>query len=139
MSDHRITNVEKDVINTLSQAVHNYCDEAGWWDQLNDVLNHLPGDFHHMVTTWFLASKIALVHSEVSEALEALRKGLRDDHLPHRNGVEVEMADAMIRIFDMMGFMRMDLGGAVQEKFKYNQQRADHKLDARGEPGGKTI
>lgn len=43
--------------------------------------------------------KIALVHSELSEALEAHRNGLMDDKLPDRHGVEVELADACIRIF----------------------------------------
>ena len=43
---------------------------------------------------------IALMHSELSEALEADRKSLSDDKLPHRSGVEVEVADTLIRIAD---------------------------------------
>ncbi len=43
---------------------------------------------------------LALVHSELSEALEGERKSKMDDHLPHRPMAEVEMADTLIRLFD---------------------------------------
>jgi NTP pyrophosphatase (non-canonical NTP hydrolase) len=80
---------------------------------------------------------IALIHSELSEALEADRNNLMDDKLPHRNGLEVELADAMIRILDMAGGLGLDLGGALAEKLAYNQQRADHKPENRLKDGGK--
>lgn len=80
---------------------------------------------------------IALVHSELSEALEADRKGLMDSHLPHRKGVEVELADAVIRIFDMAGGLGLQLGEAIAEKLAYNQQRSDHKAENRLAEGGK--
>lgn len=82
---------------------------------------------------------IALIHSELSEALEYARKGGNDDHLPHRNGVEVELADAMIRIFDYAGREGFDLAGAISEKNEYNKQRADHKLENREATGGKKF
>ena len=80
---------------------------------------------------------IALVHSELSEALEAHRKNLMDDKLPHRRGVEVELADAVIRIFDIAGGLGYDLGGAYVEKLKYNQSRVDHTIEHRLAAGGK--
>lgn len=86
-----------------------------------------------------VATKLALVHSEVSEALEGHRKDRMDDHLPHREAVEVELADALIRIFDLAGAMGLDLSGAVIEKLAYNQQRADHKREHRAAEGGKKI
>jgi hypothetical protein len=46
---------------------------------------------------------LALVHSELSEALEGERKSKMDDHLPERKMAEVEMADAMIRLLDCAG------------------------------------
>ena len=85
------------------------------------------------------ATKIALIHSEVSEALEGHRKNLKDDHLPHRTSVEVELADAIIRILDLAGAMKLDVSGAVIEKLAYNQHRADHKLEVRGENNGKRF
>lgn len=46
---------------------------------------------------------LALVISELIEALEGERKNLMDDKLPHRKMAEVEMADAYIRILDYAG------------------------------------
>lgn len=80
---------------------------------------------------------LALIHSEVSEALEADRKDLMDDKLPHRKGLEVELADAVIRICDMAGGLGLDLGGALAEKLAYNAQRHDHTHEARLQAGGK--
>ena len=82
-------------------------------------------------------TRIALCHSELSEALEGDRKNLMDDHLPHRPMAEVELADAAIRIFDLAGVMGYDLGGAIFEKLAYNAHRADHKIEARNGAGGK--
>lgn len=82
--------------------------------------------------------RIALCHSELSEALEGDRKDMMDDHLPHRKMAEVELADAVIRIFDLAGAMGYDLGSAISEKIAYNAKRADHKHAARNAAGGKA-
>lgn len=79
---------------------------------------------------------IALMHSELSEALEADRKGLKDDKLPHRDGREVELADCIIRILDTAAALELDVAGALIEKNRFNRQRADHKLENRA-AGGK--
>ena len=70
--------------------------------------------------------------------MEGDRKDLMDDKLPHRKMLEVELADALIRIHDLAGFLGLDLAGAVVEKLAFNQQRADHKLDNRRAEGGKS-
>lgn len=44
-----------------------------------------------------------------------------DDKIPHRSMLEVELADALIRICDMAGGLGLDLEGAVLEKLEYNQ------------------
>lgn len=80
---------------------------------------------------------VALMHSELSEALEADRKGLMDDKLPNREGREVEFADCIIRILDTAAALGLDIAGAVIEKNRYNKHRADHKLEARAAGGKK--
>jgi NTP pyrophosphatase (non-canonical NTP hydrolase) len=79
-----------------------------------------------------------LIVSEVAEAMEGHRKDLMDDKLPHRKMIEVELADTMIRIFDLAGAKGYDLGGAINDKMAYNAQRADHKIENRLKPGGKA-
>jgi hypothetical protein len=86
-----------------------------------------------------VGTKLCLIHSEVSEALEGARKGLMDSHLKHRKAEEVELADAIIRIFDLAGARKLDLYGAVVEKMEYNLHRPDHKREARAAEGGKKI
>lgn len=80
---------------------------------------------------------LLLIHSEISEAAEGYRKDLPDKHLPHRKMIEVELADAIHRIFDLAGSLGLDLGGALVEKMEYNKTRPDHQLKNRLKEGGK--
>lgn len=114
-------------INTMSTLCNGLSNDAGWWKG-----DEIPS---HPVK----AMKIALIHSEVSEALEGLRKDCMDDHLPNRKMFEVELADALIRIFDLAGQLDLDLGGALMDKLAYNQQRADHKAENRDKVNGKKF
>jgi len=118
-------------LNELIAACHEASLEAGWWIEYEEM----PEQYRK----YWLATKLGLVHSEISEAFEGLRKGKMDDHLTHRPAQEVELADALIRIFDYAGAMKFDLDGAIQEKMNYNAQRADHKLVNRAAVGGKSF
>lgn len=82
---------------------------------------------------------IALMHSELSECLEGIRKDLMDDKLPHRKMEEVELADTVIRILDYAHGHGLDLAGAIYEKLLYNQRREDHKHENRVKEGGKKF
>lgn len=126
-------------IETLQRKIHQGNVDAGWWTDL-DTLQSLAEECR--IRTRFgkalVAEKLALIHSEVSEAMEAARKNLKDDKLPHRSGVEVELADAVIRILDLAGALKLDLAGAIQEKLAYNQSREDHKIENRMKDNGKA-
>ena len=110
-------------LNEFSQLCHELAVRAGWHDKPRE-----DGTF------------IALIHSEISEALEGLRKpGTMDKHLQNREVAEVELADTLIRIFDFAGLKGYDLQNAVLEKLSYNQIRQDHKKETREAFGGKTF
>lgn len=129
---HTVRPVETVTIDQLQAICHRRALDAGWWDE---YFTNNP-EFHkkHMV-----GAKIALIHSEVSEALEGYRKGTKDDHLPNRRSVEVEFADTIIRILDLAGLLELDLAGAIAEKLAYNAQRHDHTREARAAEGGKSF
>ena len=126
-------------IETLQERIHQGNVNAGWWTDL-DTLQSLAEECR--IRTRFgkalVAEKLALIHSEISEAMEASRKNLMDDKLTHRKGVEVELADAVIRILDLAGALELDLAGAIQEKLAYNAVREDHKVENRKAEGGKS-
>ena len=71
-----------------------------------------------------IAEKIALMHSELSEALEAARCTPKlDEHCPAHQNFEVELADCCIRIFDLCGALQLNLGQALVDKIMYNESR----------------
>ncbi len=126
----------------LQHACHGASKDAGWWRahgvDIVDLINNPKTPWDKYVAGALVAQKLCLSHSELSEAMEGHRKGLKDDKLPHRNMIEVELADAVIRIFDLAGAMGYDLGAAIAEKMAYNAQRPDHKPEARAAAGGKA-
>lgn len=117
-------------VSKLQDLCYTLSKNAGWHHR-----NARPGDIGNEQ----FCVKLALIHSELSEALEGKRCDKKDNHLPHRSSVEVELADAVIRIMDLAGAMGLDLSGAVMEKLQYNQRREDHTLEVRGGENGKRF
>lgn len=111
-----------DVVGVLQDVCYSLAKDAGWHDKPRED-----------------GTMIALIHSEISEALEGIRKDLNDDHLTSRKMVEVELADAVIRIMDYAGSRGLDVAGAIVDKLEYNQQRQDHKRENRMQEGGKKF
>lgn len=130
--------------NHLVNICHDASKEAGWWTHLPtgidliELINCPVGPVQELLADALVAQKLLLTHSEISEGMEGHRKGLQDDKLPHRPMLEVEMADAVIRICDLAGALGLDLGGAIAEKLLFNAGRADHKPEARMQAGGKS-
>lgn len=112
--------------------------EHGWWEAWPLAMTMRRQESSR------IAEKIALMHSELSEALEEVRK--KDNHglglyhalapgepeHPKPEGFVVELADVMIRIADLCGALNLDLEGAIQAKLAYNETRSYKH-------GGKTI
>ena len=114
-------------LNEFAQLCHTA--NAKWWHDIDTGarLNRNKGEL------------LMLIVSEVSEAMEGERKNLPDDKLPHRKMAEVELADALIRIFDYAGGFGYDLQGAFEEKMAFNATRADHTHEARRADDGKKF
>lgn len=116
-------------LNAMRDAAHQVAVESGWWTDLKtgERKERNKGEL------------IALMHSELSECLEGVRKNLNDDKLPHHKMETVELVDVLIRIFDYAGAYNLPIGEAFDEKMAYNSKRLDHKLETRRAEGGKQF
>lgn len=120
--------VDDEIINDLVDACHGASRAAGWYN------NPKTGE----AIERNVPEMLCLIHSEISEAMEGYRKSLMDDHLTERKMIEVELADAVIRIADLCGYLGLDLGVAIVDKMAYNENREDHKIENR-KNGGKAF
>lgn len=83
--------------NKYAKEIHANNIAAGWWEGEQ-----------------CLRQKCMLIVSEVVEAMEGARKDLMDTHLLHRKMLEVELADALIRVLDLAGKLSLDLSLGVK-------------------------
>ncbi len=97
--------------NFLQSQAHKTAKDNGWWDESQGEKN--KGEL------------IALMHSELSEALEALRLGNPpDNHIPEFSGLEAEFADVVIRIMDVAERYGFRVSEAIVAKQEYNKTRS---------------
>jgi len=127
----------------LQDFCHGLAAQSGWWTDLKtgkDLTSPLYGLHNDPASLKInVPEKLMLIVSEVAEGMEGFRKNLKDDKLPTRMMLEVELADAVIRIFDLAGGIGLDLPGAIVAKLIFNSSRADHKPENRVKEGGKAF
>ncbi|MDR0694704.1 MAG: hypothetical protein LBF81_05345 [Prevotellaceae bacterium] len=123
-------------LNQLRDEIHKNAVEKGFYDFEQSVPN---GALAKEVEHAFFAQKIALIHSELGEALNADRcnahahlskydnfnifyKEAFEFHI--KDTVEDELADVIIRTLDLCGHLDIDIEKHVELKMQYNQTRA---------------
>lgn len=106
-------------MNYLAQKIHNDNVERGFYDEKRE-----------------LGTLLMLIVSEVSEALEADRKGRHVDitELTEydktvgfkesiKDSFEDEIADTFIRLFDLVGYLNIDIESHINAKLEFNKTR----------------
>lgn len=96
------------VLARLQEQCYQASADRGFWDQ---------GRYRNK------GEMIALMHSELSEMLEAVRKPGQDTHCPNYSAEAVELADLLIRAFDYAGGWGLPLAAALLAKFEFNASR----------------
>jgi len=92
----------------VAELVHKMAVDKGWWDDPKPI-----------------PTLIALMHSELCEALEADRMSAASEKLKCNLGIEEELADVIIRILDAAAGYDLDVHGAIIAKMLYNETRED--------------
>lgn len=104
-------------MNALARKIFLMATEKGWWGDLGPEDRLVP-------------EKLALMHSEISETLEAWREGHATNEVYYGGpygkkpeGVPIELADTVIRILDFCYAYGIDIDSAIAEKMAYNANR----------------
>lgn len=114
-------------INALIHRAHINAISKGWWTERLKLMEVSErAGMKEFGVKAVKSQLIALAASELSEALEGLRKDMMDDHLPHHTMETAELADVIIRCFDHAAAFDLPLAQAILEKMAVNESRS-HK------------
>lgn len=137
--------------------IESWAKEKGWWEDLDllpdqgsqTFVRFIPDrrvdapitvdEFLRMRREYVvkaIATKLALIHSEASEALEEARRGrftvwtdssierVNETGIPKPEGLPIEIADIVIRCMELASNMGFDLEEMIETKMAYNRGRA---------------
>lgn len=117
----------KNVIYTLCREAYENSEAHGFWGDFEVTLNlFIAGGHENLAAKYDLdqrLAKIALMHSELGEMTEGVRKPGPDQHCPDFTQEEIELADVFIRGFNYAGKWNLRLCEAILAKMKYNEGR----------------
>lgn len=112
-------------INESQQHVHEGNKARGFWENRGHVygltMTHIDVPYAQYTVG---ADCCALIHTEISEAVEALRKLQHPIDSTAKDSFGGEMADAVIRIMDLCAFFGIPLGTAIRERVMHNETRS---------------
>ena len=123
----------------LQWFCHGQAKRNGWWTDMTSGQDLTSKGYPLVRPIKNVGEQMSLLHTEVSEATEGDRRNKMDDHLPHRTSLEVELADVVIRVFDLSGGWHLDVAGAIAEKLIFNATRIDHTIESRRAVNGKKF
>jgi len=124
-SAQRVVVIE--VLRTLQETIAQDNKAKGWWDGVT-----LPLDARDTMSRLIAVEKLMLIDTETAEAMEEIRRGVALDHVYYEMGPTavdkpcgfgVELADAVIRAFDLAAAANVNLGDLIMEKLDFNRTR----------------
>ena len=113
-----------DGANEVACTIHKLNDSKGFWDNRNELHDYATARFGVDYANYILGSDcVALVHTELSEGVDALRKPVFPICSTEKDSFGGELADAMIRIMDLAHRFDIPIGTAIARRVLHNSTR----------------
>lgn len=117
------------MLTKIAKEINEDVRKKGFWNSMHKAIaiaEEDSGTSTKDIKDAFIAQKLALVHTEVSEAVEALRKNEYEANgygLYEKDSFADELADSIIRILDLCGELNIDIQKQIEWKLEKNRQR----------------